>query len=194
MLRVQSIERLYSAYIAADLDGSARLGAAAAHGGWTVQSLASPDVSLVVEHSGSIARHDNFPDDVLRIAVGDAAGPPTHGDATISGRESEADLIVLFASWLPPGLDQLDRVATTFGREAMTPLVKNLREELRAALTALDGGGLYDAHKLSGLTGTIGFSAASQAWRELDKHGGPPDDARRATRTAIIAINRWLET
>lgn len=192
MLRVRSIERRYSAYIAADLDGSARLAAAAMHGGWTVQSLASPDVSLVVDDPGSIARHDDLPDDVLRIAIGDSAVPPARCDATISGRETDADLIALFAGWLPPGQDQLDRMAAAFGREAMTPLVANLREELRATLAALAGGGLYDAHKLSGLTGTIGFAAASQAWRELDKTGGATDDARRTTRTAIVAINRWL--
>lgn len=148
-----------------------------------------PEISLAV-HDGDDAAWAAVPGDVLRITFG--AWPVVPGDAVLTGQETDDALAALFEQWLPPAHDQLERMATAFGRVSLAPLVVSLRDELRGAIDALAEGRTCDAHKLSGLTGTIGFAAASAAWRRQEEAGDALDDARRTTRTAIVAINRWL--
>lgn len=131
-------------------------------------------------------------DTLLTIAVGSPL--PTSSarhDAWITGREGRAELAALFTQWLPPAPETLERLAGVFGREVVAELAVSLRDELRHALEGLSVGAMPDGHKLSGLAGTLGFAAASAAWRDADEGGGT-QDARRTSRTAIVAITHWL--
>jgi hypothetical protein len=191
----QSVGLRYYAIIATESVASRRFGDALSQAGWslrgpaTAQHVLPPEISLAV-HDGDDAAWAAVPGDMLRITLG--AGPDAPGDAALTGQETDEALAALFGQWLPPNHDQLERMATAFGRESLAPLVVSLRDELRAAVDALADGQPCDAHKLSGLTGTIGFAAASAAWRRQEEAGDALDDARRTTRTAIVAINRWL--
>lgn len=192
MLRSQPGAPRYCAVIASDADAVPRLTRALARAGWVLAGEGHPPdrISLVIH---DIGRSVELPSDTLRFVIGNGPAPDLlSGDVQVTGHESDDALDSLFASWLPPGDDQLERMAAAFGRDAMIPLVEGLRQELRAALIALAAAGSCDAHKLAGLTGTIGFLDASQAWRKLDE-AGDGTDVRRTTRTALVAIDRWLE-
>lgn len=183
----------YQALVASDADRSELLidclaGAGWAPHRWDPGSEAPEHVALVVTQAAHASRQAASRD-VIRITIAPEA---QSADLVLSGNETPAQLTTLFADWLPPGPEQLDRMAAAFGRAAMLPLIESLRDELRQSQAALDAGAPCDAHKLAGLTGTAGFSAASEAWRQLDAQAGATDDARRTTRTAIVAINRWL--
>lgn len=129
----------------------------------------------------------------LSIVLGVPSARSAAGhDAWITGEEDEAELTAFFTRWLPPDLAALERLADAFGRPAVEQLAASLREELRSALAALSRGDLPDGHKLSGLAGTLGFAAASEAWRDADLARGI-EDARRTSRTAIVAITHWLK-
>lgn len=150
------------------------------------------DAALVLSSFASGTSPQPANDMSLRIAISASqAAAPTNCDACITGTESLDDLAALFASWLPPDHAPLDRLASAFGRHEVQSLLSNLRAELRAALAALSSGAPCDSHKLCGLAGTLGFPAASQAWRDLDAPNGA-QDARRTSRAAIVSISRWL--
>lgn len=165
--------------------------------GWSILSgdtATSDDATMIVSLPSSDDQAPLPTDAKLSIALGVPSYHSAAGhDAWITGEEDRAELTAFFTRWLPPDLVALERLADAFGRSAVEQLTVSLREELRGALAALSRGDLPDGHKLSGLAGTLGFAAASEAWRDADQACGI-DDARRTSRTAIVAITHWLES
>lgn len=87
-------------------------------------------------------------------------------------------------------LDALTRMAALFGREALLPVVEGLLHELQRAL---DEPETADAHRIAGLAGTLGFAAASASWQAVDQGSEDKAAALRASRTALTAIDDWLQ-
>ncbi|MET0371299.1 MAG: hypothetical protein ABW039_07970 [Sphingobium sp.] len=131
--------------------------------------------------------------DTIFVAVTEEKLPSaSFGDATLCPTDSAEVFADAFRRWLPPETHALDRMESLFGREGLVPIVTGLRDALRSALPLLEQGGAPDAHKLSGLAGTLGFTEASNCWQAMDRGAGRVEDARRASKTAVIAIDRWL--
>jgi len=159
--------------------------------GWTV-GQASPEAplptgaELIICDTKDVRLVADGLGDSLLAVIGEACA---QADIVLSGREAKDDLAALLRL---PGHDQLNSMARTFGRAPLTPLLEGLRTELRAALAILMAGGMPDSHKLAGLAGTLGFTDASTAWRNLDEGVSSTAQTRRATRIAILSINHWL--
>lgn len=91
-----------------------------------------------------------------------------------------------------PDCEQLDRMAQLFGRAALLPIVQGLRTELQGALATLRRGDMPDAHRLAGLTGILGFVAASAALQAVDLGTAHAPDATQAVDAALMAVEKWL--
>lgn len=164
--------------------------------GWIVahiapeeQALAEP-ADLHVIDAGYQAI-ETVPGPVERIVValaGRDQAPLFTADLLLSDGEAFDQLAKILGLWLPPATEVLDRMETVFGRAGLTPIVEGLRSELRAALTDE----ARDTHRLAGLSGTLGFERASASWRAVDQGTGDLADAIRDSRTALLAIGRWL--
>lgn len=127
--------------------------------------------------------------------VGGGASSDGDGfDFRIDPDASVAEQAALLAQWLPPSLDALERMEASFGRSALEPLLAGLASELTSAITAIDLGQMPNAHKLAGVSGTFGFHDVGESWRAIDQGAGDLCDARRLSRTAVIAIDHWLES
>lgn len=87
-------------------------------------------------------------------------------------------------------LNGLTRMAALFGRDALLPVVEGLRHELRQALVMP---GAADAHRIAGLAGTLGFAAVSASWQAVDQGSEDRAAALSESRTALTAINDWLQ-
>jgi hypothetical protein len=122
---------------------------------------------------------------VVLIAAADEA---RIGVDAICPAEDDA-LATIAAEWDPnariaPAL----RLAAMFGETAILGALVGLRAQLAAAWTgSADADG---AHRLAGITGTLGFADASAAWSAQSE--GEPDALPRAlhqTRLAMLAID-----
>ncbi len=138
---------------------------------------------------------EEYAGDPLRHIVGIAAiggKSDSHGDFSFDPGDGVDALTPLFESWLPPGAAPLGRLLALFGRAEFLPLVKGLQRELVAAC---DGNhlGCASAHRLAGLSGTLGFDALSKSWSALDAGDGDFVAARRESRKAVVAITHWLD-
>lgn len=126
---------------------------------------------------------------IVAAIVDDDRPPRFPADLVIDLREDVETIAARLRLWLPPVLDGLDRMAAMFGRAALAPVVNGLRAELDEAAK----GGWPDAHRLAGLSGTLGLAAAAESWRAVESGSGDQAAALRDSRTALIAIDRWLE-
>lgn len=109
-------------------------------------------------------------------------------DITLSPGDRVEQMAAVFRRWLPPPLDAVERMEQAFGRAGLLPIVAGLRAELEAALRS---GAQPDAHRLAGLSGTLGFAAASTAWRAAEEGATDAAEALHASRLALLAIGRW---
>lgn len=97
----------------------------------------------------------------------------------------------VIAAWSPPSIAPLDRLARAFGMEAFRPLVEGLRGELSVALAGSELS--LSAHRLAGLSGTLGFAALSTSLEAVSRgETALLGDARRHAKTAQVAIDEWL--
>jgi hypothetical protein len=87
-------------------------------------------------------------------------------------------------------IEGLTRMATLFGRGELMPVVEGLQAELRQALDRPEAA---DAHRIAGLAGTLGFADASASWQAVDQGSNDVETALRDSRTALIAIDDWLQ-
>ncbi|PZU12635.1 MAG: hypothetical protein DI606_08300 [Sphingobium sp.] len=113
-------------------------------------------------------------------------------DFTFALKAGVNDLAPLFRSWMPPDVEPLDRLLSLFGANEFLPLVKGLHRELVAA-TDGDRLGAVNAHRLAGLSGTLGFSALSESWRAMDAGGEDGQRLWRESRKVTVAIAHWLD-
>ncbi|WP_088182250.1 hypothetical protein [Sphingobium sp. Z007] len=128
--------------------------------------------------------------DPIVAIVGDGAEDRAHpADLRVDPDEPVEQMVAQFRLWLPPDGERLVRMEAMFGREALMPLVQGLRVALQQAIARADQA---DAHKMAGLAGTLGFAAASASWQAVDQGTGDRAAALRDSRTALVAINRWL--
>ncbi len=179
------------ALIMSQSEATPRYIAALSHAGWIVirdvrDGILSPEIALLICEAEEIDRLGAEMSEVLLASTGTKH---SRADFSLTGQESENILADL---WRLPRSDQLDRMGQTFGRASITPLLEGLRVELRKAVADLAERGFSDAHKLTGLSGMLGFTDVSQAWHALDQENGSVDDARLASRIAIATINCWL--
>lgn len=180
-------------YVAYEMAHYGRVACALTEAGWIIYAHDGSPLSLIVHDIEHAMPMGDGTADIPCITIREAGLiHDHHADLEIPASEPDTALVARFAQWLPPSADELDRLAQAFGRASLAPLVERLRDELRAAVVLLDSGGRPDAHKLAGVAGTVGFAAASDAWRRLDEVDGPTGDARRETRKAIVTINHWL--
>jgi hypothetical protein len=93
--------------------------------------------------------------------------------------------------WRPDGAAAIImRLEAAFGRTEMHAMLARLKAALIEALATFDQSAIDQAHRLAGLAGTLGFAAASRAWRAVSE--GTPlgaGEVRRQTRLAIAAID-----
>jgi CheY-like chemotaxis protein len=83
------------------------------------------------------------------------------------------------------------RLVAVFGEEEMTQLVTRFRQQLAEALEGLDAGAEVPAHRIAGVSGTLGFAEVSEAWLRLSEGDTTAADAaRRSARLAVAAIDR----
>lgn len=159
--------------------------------GWHVGLDGSGSAAALILSSGEpVASTDAIQGQVTRTL----RHLPSDFDFMIDPDASVEEQAALLVRWLPPSLDPLERMAVSFGRPALEPLLSGLADELSAAVTAIDAGERPDAHKLAGLSGTFGFPDVGDRWRAIDQSAGDLSDARRLSRTTLVAIRRWLDS
>ncbi|WP_420146131.1 hypothetical protein [Sphingobium sp.] len=125
---------------------------------------------------------------VVAIAA-NGVSPVFPADVVIDPAHDVAGIVAQLAPWRIPGVDALARMADMFGRDGLLPVVEGLRVELERALSGPDHA---DPHRIAGLSGTLGFGAASASWQAVDRGEGEWDAALRDSRTVLIAIDGWM--
>jgi CheY-like chemotaxis protein len=102
-------------------------------------------------------------------------------------------IVAATQDWKPDSvLDGVARLATVFDRDEIAALTARLREQLAEALGHLDDPDIAArAHRIAGVSGTLGFPALSDAWRRMSE-GDPTasGEARHTARLVIAAIDR----
>jgi hypothetical protein len=170
------------------------IGKALQRAGWEVRAVEQNDGSamaaahmLVVEECTNLP--SSRPDQLLAAVVDGAEDVACAADLRIDPSQPIAQMAEEFRLWLPPDMSSLARMEALFGRHALLPVVQGLHAELAQAVA---GTTMPDAHKLAGLAGTLGFATASASWQAVDRGTGEQAAALRDSRTALIAIDRWL--
>lgn len=111
--------------------------------------------------------------------------------AVVDRARAAEHLPVAVADWSPDArIAALDRLAGTFGSEAVKKLVNGLAGLLQEALAAPDHEARAAvAHRVAGLAGTLGFAAVGREWLRVAEGERPPADyLRRITRHALETI------
>jgi CheY-like chemotaxis protein len=103
------------------------------------------------------------------------------------------ELIAIVGSWqLENEMEGAARLGSVFDAAKIQGLVARFRDQLVAAIDAMDAGTIRDdAHRIAGVAGTLGFAAVSRSWLLLA--GGDDavrQEARIDARKAIAAIDR----
>ncbi len=184
-------ERHWTVIFHTNVAASSSLIHAVTQAGWHVGGDVAPRcAALILSDRAPIAATD-----AIRGQIG---GDPAHVapgfDFAIDPAASIDDQIALLALWLRPSLDALERMEQGFGRAALEPLLAGLADELAAAVAAIDAGERPNAHKLAGVSGTFGFHDVGECWRAIDQGAGDLSNARRLSRTTIVAIRYWLDS
>lgn len=170
------------------------VGAAMRLAGWEVLEASCDDGDavaaasmIVVDGMGEVAslRRDH----IVAAVMEGGRTPSFPVDLVVDPDQGVERLAAIFSQWLPPGTASLARMATMFGRDGLLPVVEGLRAELEMAIEGAEG---HSAHRIAGLTGTLGFTVASESWQAVDLGTGGLAAALRDSRTALIAIDRWL--
>jgi CheY-like chemotaxis protein len=95
--------------------------------------------------------------------------------------------------WKPDGvLDGVTRLQSVFDSDEIAALTARLREQLVEALDHFDDPDITArAHRIAGVSGTLGFPALSDAWRRMSE-GDPTasGEARQVARLVIAALDR----
>lgn len=159
--------------------------------GWRVSKDAAPRAAALILSDGAPTASTQ----AIQGQIGrDLAHVASGFDFVIDPAASLDDQVALLARWLPPSLDALVRMEQSFGRAALEPLLTGLAGELAAAVAAIDAGERPNAHKLAGVSGTFGFHDVGECWRVIDQGAGDLSNARRLSRTTIVAIRYWLDS
>ncbi|MDO7841312.1 response regulator [Sphingomonas immobilis] len=114
-------------------------------------------------------------------------------DGRLPKPSSPDDFTEAAAGWRIDGqVDVARRLVAVFGEDEMTQLVTRFRAQLAEALAGLAGGADdLHAHRIAGVSGTLGFAAVSEAWLRLSEgDASATDAARRSARLAVAAIDR----
>jgi len=162
--------------------------------GWDLREGTRDDADAVAAASmivvdgppeASPLRHDP----IVAAVMKGGRMPPFPVDLVVDPGQDVDALAAMFSQWLVPDTASLTRMATMFGRDGLLPVVQGLRAELELAIGGAEG---HSAHRIAGLAGTLGFTAASASWQAVDQGIGEQAAALRDSRTAMIAIDRWL--
>lgn len=181
---------------------------AAASGAWEVATAAPveaaswvahrpPALALIVPDRGQ--QRSEPPAAAIRRAGGRGADVPLIGigghfpllDGSIDELRSCSASAAL-RRWTPRDeAPALARLGASFGVDAIGQLLDGLHAQLSAllAMTTLDDALRGTAHRIAGLSGTLGFATLSAAWRAVSERDDAAwDDARVASRRALHAI------
>lgn len=150
-------------------------------GGKPMLTIVGPDTTDSIDRN----RH------IVAVAC-DGLDRVRHADFAFALQTGVKDLVPLLRSWMPPDIEPLDRLLSLFGPGEFLPLVKGLHRELIAVADG-DSPGAANAHRLAGLSGTLGFSALSESWRAMDDGRDDGERIRRESRKAVVAITHWLD-
>ena len=169
---------------------------ALADAGWAVDhdDGRRHDLVIVDCRMTVVERHPADPTAPRGALIDPGGVEPAGYDFAVAIDVDRTTLSELFAAWRPStGAVQLERVAEALGHDAIRPIARGLLDELRNAVTAMDGGRYDTAHRIAGLAGTMGFDTVSAPWNALS-HGdlNQSSAARREARLAIAALVRWL--
>ncbi|MHA6722400.1 hypothetical protein [Sphingomonas sp. RS2018] len=95
---------------------------------------------------------------------------------------------LFFWEWLPPDTTASDRLAGTFGAEAVAGLRSRFRDLLVTAMALIGSPTVgVTAHRVAGMAGILGYADLGTQWNAEP----PADDAilRRETRKVIYALS-----
>lgn len=170
------------------------IGEAVRAAGWDLRAVTGDDDDAVAAASMIVMDGTDQPissrHDAIVAAVMENAGTPSFPvDLIVDPGLDVGALAAMFSQWRVPDMASLTRMATMLGRDGLMPVVRGLRAELEQAI---GGAGGHSAHRIAGLAGTLGFTAAGAAWQAVDLGTGERTAALRDSRTAMVAIDRWL--
>jgi len=166
--------------------------------GWTVQTATQDDqtaaasIALIVA-CGETGAPKGDGNQLIAALIDKAKVAAFPTDLLIDRNQSVAQIAKMLSLWLLPDTSSLTRMVEMFGQQDFLPVVRGLYGELDRALAIAEKGDRPDAHRLAGLTGTLGFAAASAAWQVVDQSGCEMQTALRNSKTTMVAIHRWLQ-
>lgn len=104
---------------------------------------------------------------------------------------SRAALVGLVTIWTPVHPDPVPGLSAVFG-DALVPIVAHLRSQLAESIRVAAGQGelAMFAHRLAGAAGTLGFTEVYHTWLQVADGCGTIENAKIASRKAIMMIDR----
>lgn len=182
--------------ISGDIDELRPISEVVTAAGWDVSTVLSGPAALVIVDirravdQVDIGRIREMSTIMIGIVDPGVAAEPC--DDVIERPLDRAAIEAVILAWSPPSAAVLDRLSQAFGTAALRPLVEGLRDDLRAALAADLSS---RAHRLAGLSGTLGFAVLGAALEAVSRgETASLGDARRHAKTALLTIDTWLAT